>query len=286
MLQLLLSFASPLFILVRITAPKEEWPIISNAIFVPFGNKMMEIPADEYLIYAREKGAKNLGAIQESDEACSSQAEFFPYVDYVVRRYHCPKTFKRFPNTLWIPNGWADGVGPKDPTTLVTASHREFQCFFKGRETPERAEFVTTMKSINADCILDFSEGFGKGDIRPAYSAALGNSKFAPCPAGNSPETIRFYDVLENGAIPVLVESKFTRFLVAHEGLESSADLPFIVLQDWTEYNSAVAPYLADESKLNELQRRSITFWVDMKQKTHDGARTLVDAAFAKNGGV
>ena len=266
--------------------PKEEWPVISDALFVPFGNKMMEIPADEYFIYAREKGAKNLGAIQESDEGCSSQAEFFPFVDYVVKRYYCPRTFKKYPNTLWIPNGWADGVGPKDPATLVISSLRQFPCFFKGRQTPERAEFVSTMKSINADCTMDFSEGFGKGDLRPAYSAFLGNSKFAPCPAGGSPETIRFYDVLENGAIPVLVESKFTRFLVAREEFKSSADLPFIVLQNWLEYNDTVASYLEDEDKLNGLQLRSVSFWNNMKRKTHEGVRLLVDAAFAKTGGV
>lgn len=257
--------------------------MISNALFFPFGNKMMEIKADEYFSFAKSQGAKNLGVLHLSDEVCASETEFYTLVDYVVRRYYCPKAFREFPNILWLPNGWADGVGPKDPSTLLLSSLRSLPCFFKGRKTAHRTEFVDTMEEIKAECLMDFSEGYGKGDARPAYSASLGNAKFAPCPAGNSPETIRFYDTLENGAIPVVLESKFTNFMMIYEGVEKVEELPFLVLRSWEEYNEAVKEYLEDDEKLNELQERTISFWNKMKRKANEGVRELVDQGFAMN---
>jgi len=261
-------------------APREQWPVYSDAIFIPFGNKMFDIKASEYFEYIRSRGAVNIGVLHLSDEVCASDAEFYPLVDYGIRRYFCPKVFRLYQKIIWFPNGWADGVGPKDPATLLPSAARNTTCYFKGRKTALRAEFVDTLAGIGADCVMDFSEGYGKGDPRPAYSAALSNAKFAPCPAGNSPETIRFYDSLENGAIPVVLESRFTNFMLVYEGVETTAELPFLVLKDWNQFNDTVGPYLADAGKLEVLQLRAISYWTRMQRKTQDNVRMLVDDSF------
>ena len=100
---------------------------------------------------------------------------------------------------LWIPNGYSAGVGPRPPSTLLTFSQRPDLCYFEGsprdngRESSRTRMFHALAKwdPNGQRCRVRWTDGFMEGQSPLAYGASLGRAKYALCPAGNSPETIR-----------------------------------------------------------------------------------------------
>lgn len=194
-----------------------------------------------------------------------------------------PFLSRRHTSTLWIPNGWADLAGPKDPNSLLPASMRKMDCYFAGRSTPERKAFLNTLSQQGVDCQIQESEGFGLGKSRPLYGFELGETRFALCPGGESPETIRFYDALENGAIPVLVNCNITEFLFPSR-TRSTNPPPVMVLDDWSNFGKTVEPYLKDPQALDALQSRSVSWWQRQKEVIRGNVAKLVDSSFSRYG--
>jgi hypothetical protein len=113
-----------------------------------------------------------------------------------------------------------------------------------------------------------------------AYAARLADARFALVPGGNSPETIRLYDALEMGAIPIMLRSTFVDAPGALNGP------PFLLLDDWSGLAAAYAP-LSDETprglaELDALQAKVTDWWERFKRAQQDRLRyrinvTLVD---------
>jgi hypothetical protein len=59
----------------------------------------------------------------------------------------------------------------------------------------------------------------------------MANSKFALVPGGKSAETIRLYDALEHGAIPICLESDFP---FSSDALGSIGTPPLVQLDGWS----------------------------------------------------
>jgi hypothetical protein len=207
---------------------------------------------------------------------------------------------------LWIPNGFRTGIGPRNPLTIKLASNREYLASFMGWiQNPdsfkrERDSFGRMVRGIRKskngrldvflrwferklhsnqerrtfsestfncdDLYLLSSSGFATGNNLGLYSAVMENSVFAPCPAGNSPETIRLYDALESGAIPITLEHEFIR---STDALAAIGDIPFPVLNSWDElpgFLSGMKLKLKnDPGLINALQSKCIVWWSDYK---------------------
>lgn len=208
---------------------------------------------------------------------------------------------------LWIPNGFKSGVGPRSPESLQLATNRQHLASFMGWiDNPdsfkrERDSFGRMVRSVRKtrggrlavfskwldrkihlskerrqfskstfqceDLYLLSSSGFASGNNLGLYSAIMENSVFAPCPAGNSPETIRLYDALESGCIPISLDHDFLR---SEQALAAIGPVPFPIIGSWDE----LPDFLSDmKKKLREdpdmiasLQMQCITWWVSYKQ--------------------
>ena len=92
------------------------------------------------------------------------------------------------------------------------------------------------------------------------------DSIFAPCPAGNSPETIRLYDALETGSIPISLKHEF---LLSEEALALIGPIPFPMLNTWNElptYLQSMREKLnSSPEEIVQLQARCISWWSDYK---------------------
>jgi hypothetical protein len=207
---------------------------------------------------------------------------------------------------LWIPNGFRTGIGPRNPLTIKLASNREYLASFMGWiQNPdsfkrERDSFGRMVRGVRKskksrldiflrwierkihanqerrtfsestfncdDLYLLSSSGFATGNNLGLYSAVMENSVFAPCPAGNSPETIRLYDALESGAIPITLEHEFIR---STDALAALGEIPFPVLNSWDElpeFLSSMKLQLQDDPDLiNALQTKCISWWSQYK---------------------
>jgi hypothetical protein len=208
---------------------------------------------------------------------------------------------------LWIPNGFKSGVGPRSPESLQLANNRQHLASFMGwidnpdsfkRErdsfgrmvrrvrkskgeryaslskwierkihfNTERRQFSTSTFQCE-DLYLLSSTGFASGNNLGLYSAIMENSVFAPCPAGNSPETIRLYDALESGCIPISLDHLFLR---SEQALAAIGPVPFPVLRSWDElpdFLSAMKKKLHSEPKaIALLQSQCMAWWSNYKQ--------------------
>jgi len=92
------------------------------------------------------------------------------------------------------------------------------------------------------------------------------DSIFAPCPSGNNPETIRLYDALELGCIPISLSHEF---LLSKDAFASIGPVPFPILGSWAELPQFLggmkAKALSNPNEIMELQQRCINWWSDFK---------------------
>ncbi len=193
--------------------------------------------------------------------------------DLVLRNYYFPEIFSDpvvAAKTIWIPNGYKSGVGPRNPEKLRKANRRHFLAAFLGwldngaSYGNERALFRKVAADHPQDILLQPTTSFGQGYNVGMYSAILEYAVFCPCPAGNSPETIRLYDALELGCIPISLRHDF---LARGDALGRP---PFPLLDDWNQLPAFMAEQRnrisTDSNAINVLQSECIAWWNTHKQ--------------------
>ena len=235
-----------------------------------------------YLRELRASGRRNLGVLHLGDELGQDNIEFYTDADYVLRHYYrpgllCNKGLSR--DVAWVPNGWARGGGPFAAEHHLIFEEREHEFFFagyKGEEgmlLPDRQGMLEAVKMLGHPATIILTEGFGQGLGAMAYAGYLGNSKFALAPAGNAPETIRFYDALECGAIPVVTDGKW---LHAEDGIATLGLPPVVILKDWGQLNKV------GEGFYNEVLRRDVVeWWTRLKDHLSLRVCDIIETSFA-----
>ncbi len=254
---------------------------------------------------------KDISAYQKCDLIL--RCHYFPHI------YEDPNLKNKI---LWIPHGYKTGVGPRNPDQILSIDRRtQFASFLGWIQNPdsfarERDSFLRMIRDVRKnpgersnrfskwfdrkrfrnnerrsfskatfsceDLYILSSSGFSAGKNVGLYSAILENSIFAPCPAGNSPETIRLYDVLECGAIPISLNHTF---LTSPHALGEIGPVPFPILSSWDELPEFLRIMKADlhsnPNKIREMQKSCITWWSNYKsfitQKIHSALRNLVN---------
>lgn len=258
-------------------------PFFSDALVVSFGPSLAG-----YLKEARAQGFKNIGLLHMADELGDHDRSFYGSVDYVLRHYWFKDAFVP-PNAQslgvhWIPNGYRTGVGPIATQTMLSVGDRKITGFFSGviegrTLLEERRQMVQAVTDAKLPFLVAGTPGFGQGLGPVCYAAFLCMSRFALVPAGNSPETIRLYDALEAGAIPVMLRSAFVS---APDALDNP---PFLLLDSWSELAAAYAPYAnadapqvvaAIEAKRIEV----LAWWQSFKAKQQRQLKELIDRSF------
>jgi len=227
----------------------------------------------------RTRGAVNVGVFHLGDEIHTAELDFYLKTDYTLRHYYHPEIFQLYRNVIWIPNGYAKGVGPRNIENLTKASMRQTPCYFEGRSTQLREDFskvVTDNKTV-VPCEVALTRTFGLGKNRADFATKLQDTIFAPCPSGNTPETIRFYDALECGAIPVMIGSDFTDFLLTQF---PEIPEPIWVVTNWEEFAQKMPAYLKDRDLLDSMQEKSIMWWKHLKDSNLDLIRKTIDTSF------
>jgi|SRR5579862_5159940 len=252
------------------------------------------IEAAPLLKNARSRGLRNIGLFHMGDEEGTQDRSFYADADYVIRNYWHAPTFAlpsdRSLGVIWVPNGYRDGLGPLDPARHLSIGERPVMGFFSGAMTGrllvnQREAMLHAVRTASLPFTVITTTGFGQGLGPVSYAAWLCNSRFALVPAGNSHETIRLYDALEAGAIPIMVRSTFLKEVGA---LGALGEPPFILLDTWDQLASAYAPYADAMSPatigLLEDKRRNISrWWTTFKGTQQAKVKELVERSFTRN---
>ncbi|MBU3605950.1 hypothetical protein IEN92_04215 [Polynucleobacter sp. MWH-Creno-3A4] len=189
--------------------------------------------------------------------------------DLVVRNYYFPSIINSAyldGRVMWAPNGFRTGVGPRLGGLLKKASQRQTLASFLGwinnadSFNNERASFGQATSNCGENLYLMPSNGFASGYNVGLYAAIMEDSVLAPCPSGNNSETIRLYDALELGCIPISLSHEF---LLSPDALAFIGPVPFPILQSWSDLPEFLdemrARIAAHPNEILELQQRCIT---------------------------
>ena len=130
----------------------------------------------------------------------------------------------------------------------------------------EYLSFTKIAPSCKEDLHLLSSSGFSSGYKVGPYSAVMEGSVFAPCPAGNSPETIRLYDALECGCIPISLDYTF---LNSPNALAEFGLPPFPILSSWDQLPAFLEKMKqkisSNPSEVQKMQDDCIAWWANYK---------------------
>ena len=149
--------------------------------------------------------ASTIHYLSDSGDEKGGDGSYEPFA-YVLRPYWFQKIYTTQTNdtpVLWIPNGYSHGVGPRLSSTLLPYSQRPQLCYFEGsvrdNGQPSSREKMRLALSEwdpkHETCDVHWTSGFMQGRNPLVYSATLGRTKYALCPAGDNAETIRYAHV-------------------------------------------------------------------------------------------
>lgn len=199
----------------------------------------------------------------------------YPQCDLVIRNYYFSSIINLTDagrKVLWAPNGFRTGVGPREKSALKKASQRQCLAAFLGwinnaaSYNNERGSFAGPATACGENLYVMPSNGFAGGYNVGLYSAIMEDSIFAPCPSGNNPETIRLYDALELGCIPISLPHEF---LLSEDALALIGPVPFPILNSWSELPDFLEKMklkaASSPSEILELQKRCIDWWTSYK---------------------
>ena len=124
----------------------------------------------------------------------------------------------------YLPAGYSPNSKFNIPDT------KELDWFWGGQVThQDRFELVEQLRKMNNGFLLE-SEGFTQGIDLQDYLDLMAKAKIVPIPRGNvQPDTMRMYDALELGCMPVIRRQDdifYKRLLGGH---------PFPVIEQWNE---------------------------------------------------
>jgi len=271
-----------------IVEPNAPIPIFSDSLIVSFGPQLAG-----YLKEARARGCTNIGLFHMADEHGDHDRSFYGFADYVLRHYWFKHALVA-PNpqllgVIWVPNGYRSGVGPIVPQTMLSIADRTIMAFFSGALevrtlADERKQMVKVIRDARLPFAINSTPGFAQGFGPVSYAAYLSAARFGLVPGGNSHETVRLYEVLEAGAIPIMLRSPFV------SAPDALADPPFMLLDNWSKLPAAYAPY-AEATKpdvieeLEEKRRTAVAWWTQFKATQQRRVKDLVDRSFARTHG-
>jgi len=228
------------------------------------------------LIQVLKSAGNKVALFHMGDERADKNSVLYSACDLVIRNYyfsHIVSSVTGAPKVLWAPNGFRTGVGPRSASALKQADQRQAIAAFLGwinnaaSYQGERASFAKAAALCGENLFVMPSNGFAGGYNVGLYSAILEDSIFAPCPAGNSPETIRLYDALEVGAIPISLKHDF---LVSEDALAAIGPVPFPMIDSWEELPSYLVQMKSmmgtNPAEIIKLQANCIDWWTRYKQ--------------------
>lgn len=212
--------------------------------------------ADGFLAEARLR--RGVGLLHLSDEWCGEDYGVYRDFAFVVRTYY--GTRLQLPGVLTIPLGWPNGTAA--PARPVPASQRKLIWCFFGSLVSSRPDMLAAFRGL--DPSLSPLSPPHVCRLPPAeFAEALRQSVFCPAPMGNVMiESWRFYEALENGAIPIVERRRtldyYRRLLGPH---------PVPSFASWSKARRFVEAAMASPGELDRLQADVLGWWADCKRQ-------------------
>jgi hypothetical protein len=200
-----------------------------------------------------------------SDESCKADISIYnhPGIKHVIRNYWRPDAVGD--KVLHLPLGYAKGK--RGSGELRPISGRPTVWSFAGAKDRNNREVVLqnlTKSTPNNALYLTPSFGTDKNLTSESYVAMLKSSQFVPCLDGFfNPESYRFYEALEAGALPLVPLDKQETY---KNILAGSVNPPLLGISDWMTAGQVMNKLSARADVLDKVQIDMQNWWSGYKK--------------------
>jgi hypothetical protein len=169
--------------------------------------------------------------LHTSDESCTSNISLYrhPAVRCVFRNYWRPECIG--PNVVHLPLGYLNGK--RGSGKVLVSSQRPFDWSFAGaKDRNNRMVIIEELQKRYPRNKVHLTETWGSPEKLDTekYMVLLNDSKFVPCLDGFfNTESYRFYEALENGALPIICTDEKK----SYENI--LCGLPLLSVGSWSE---------------------------------------------------
>jgi GR25 family glycosyltransferase involved in LPS biosynthesis len=202
-----------------------------------------------------------------SDERCSAPITLYghPGIKTVFRNYWRPDCVG--PKVVHLPLGYLNGKGRKTGVTCEVLSKRKKTWSFAGAiDRPERGPTLEALKAAVPNNLIHITPTFNspKNLDTSTYTGMIQQSQFVPCLNGFwNVECYRFYEAIENGAIPLTVADN----LDSYKNLFAcSVNPPLLTLDSWKAAGQLMTTLSSQTVLLDRLQTDIWQWWCGYKK--------------------
>ena len=239
------------------------------------------------LIYRTiQRGYRNVGLVSWTHSGAEHR-EMYPFVDYILRPFFSPESLAlppggRCQDVVWFPIGYQSGVGPRRHDLLPGFDDRTFDFFYAGcpnTNYSDRLQMLAAAQHGDLPVKLILTEGFSEGLSIPTYRTHMENTRFALVPAGTDAETIRLFEALELGCIPITLNYAFL------QDPRAMAGAPVVRLNAWEELPMwyQMVRSAPDYSNLMEGFRQNVSrWWQDFKLTEQRKIADVINRSFGR----
>ena len=202
--------------------------------------------------------------LHASDEQCTADISIYahPGIKRVFRNYWRPEAVG--PKVVHIPLGYLNGK--QGDGNVVPMNERKVSWAFAGAmDRPGRVKIIEDLKRDMPTYLLHTTPTW----LSPLnlgskeYIAQIRSAKFVPCLNGfYNPESYRFYEALEQGAIPLVPLDEAKSYANV---LEGSVEPPILGLVDWSTAAAVMKSIGSRPDVLYNIQKELQQWWFGYK---------------------
>jgi len=233
------------------TMERTEIPTEKNPIFIVIRNQDY---SDVFKNF--EAQGKEFSVIHLGDEFGSEPIEFYNYnsCKAVLRNYVRPNLISK---VLVLPLGYHRSFekpieNPLERTPQIPFRTKTWSFF--GTNWNSREEILAPLQQFEKNNVMLFNSWNDVKNLgEKEYLSYMLDTIFVPCIGGNNAETFRFYEALECGCVPILVEDNSSKSFCDY----IKQYIPITTLSSWNQASVLINQLLNDKQTL-ELYRFSL----------------------------
>jgi len=219
---------------------------------------------------------KPFKVIHLSDEFCEDPIDFYNFsmCKKVLRNYvraNLPS------NVTVIPLGYHHTIrnGIEKPYERTPQlPFRKYAWTFFGTAWNNRKEILEPLKQVEEYRCELYNEWNDKNSLSEMeYMSTLLNTWLIPCIGGNNPETYRFYEALECGSVPILVEDEtnkeYIKFITEY--------IPILPLKSWAQAPLLVKSFIEDKVAFEQYRYNILNGYSSMKKYFQDKSKEILN---------
>jgi GR25 family glycosyltransferase involved in LPS biosynthesis len=189
-----------------------------------------------------------------------------------VLRFYQRSDLPKKATTIPLGYHWTLREGSKNMLTLTPRlPFRSLTWSFFGTDWKNRKNLLQPLYDISGAYKAQFFKDWNDSQAlcSEAYTSALLDTVFVPCPDGVNPETFRFYEALECGCIPLIVTTEanatWVDFITEH--------IQILPLKSWEDAAKFVTHLLQNIEMLEVYRAKVLSSWIEWRKELEDDVK-------------